>query len=101
MNTNHYKLFSDLSSEQSHLTGLDDAHARRAQTRDFSDPLYWHGSDELLNAFVNDVKARLRNKIGGRFIHIAKKYDVLLRSSGWLNNFHNILEKASLGNCTR
>lgn len=73
----HYKLFSDLSSEQiSSLTGLDEAHARRAQTRDFSDPLYWHGSDELLNAFVNDVKALgYEIKIGGRFIHIAKNTD--------------------------
>ncbi|MBH0051804.1 HAD-IIB family hydrolase [Pseudoalteromonas sp. SWYJZ19] len=73
----HYKLFSDLSSEQiSELTGLDDAQARRAQTRDYSDPLYWYGNDELLTAFVNDVEALGYDiKIGGRFIHIAKNTD--------------------------
>ncbi|MEI8654577.1 HAD-IIB family hydrolase [Pseudoalteromonas sp. Hal273] len=73
----HYKLFSDLSSEQiSELTGLNDAQARRAQTRDYSDPLYWYGNDELLTAFVNDVEALGYDiKIGGRFIHIAKNTD--------------------------
>ncbi|WP_165729566.1 HAD-IIB family hydrolase [Pseudoalteromonas sp. 31A1] len=73
----HYKLFSDLSSEQiSELTGLSDAQARRAQTRDYSDPLYWYGNDELLTAFVNDVEALGYDiKIGGRFIHIAKNTD--------------------------
>jgi len=73
----HYKLFSDLSSEQiSELTGLSDAQARRAQTRDYSDPLYWYGKDELLTTFVNDVEALGYDiKIGGRFIHIAKNTD--------------------------
>ena len=73
----HYKLFSELSSEQiSELTGLNNAQARRAQTRDYSDPLYWYGSDELLDTFVNDVTALgYEIKIGGRFIHIAKNTD--------------------------
>ncbi len=73
----HYKLFSELSSEQiSELTGLNNAQARRAQTRDYSDPLYWYGSDELLNTFVSDVTTLGYDiKIGGRFIHIAKNTD--------------------------
>ena len=73
----HYKLFSELSSEQiSELTGLNNAQARRARTRDYSDPLYWYGSDELLDTFVNDVTALgYEIKIGGRFIHIAKNTD--------------------------
>ncbi|KTF11630.1 HAD-IIB family hydrolase [Pseudoalteromonas sp. 10-33] len=73
----HYKLFSELSSEQiSELTGLNNAQARRAQTRDYSDPLYWYGSNELLNTFVSDVTALGYDiKIGGRFIHIAKNTD--------------------------
>ena len=73
----HYKLFSELSSEQiSELTGLNNAQAKRAQTRDYSDPLYWYGSDELLNTFVSDVTTLGYDiKIGGRFIHIAKNTD--------------------------
>jgi len=73
----HYKLFSNLTSEQiSELTGLTDAQAKRAQTRDYSDPLYWYGNDDLLNTFVQDVKALGYDiKIGGRFIHIAKNTD--------------------------
>jgi D-glycerate 3-kinase len=73
----HYKLFSHLSSEQiSALTGLSDAQARRAQTRDHSDPLYWYGDEALLNTFVKEIKALgYEIKIGGRFIHITKNTD--------------------------
>jgi len=73
----NYKLFSELSSEQiSTLTGLTDTQAKRAQIRDYSDPLYWFGNNELLNEFVEDIKALgYEIKIGGRFIHISKNTD--------------------------
>ena len=74
---NQYKLFSELDAEQiGQLTGLNNEDALRAQKRDYSDPLYWQGGDELQTKFIKEVKGLGYDiKVGGRFIHITNNTD--------------------------
>ena len=72
-----FKSFSQLTVDEIvELTGLDHEQAGKACRREYSDPLYWYGSEsqfkqlELLCAHVNVDVVR-----GGRFVHLLSGAD--------------------------
>ena len=70
-----YKGFSDMSSDEISLaTGLSEEDASLANTRQFSEPLRWLGSEETKIDFSRHMKAAGANVLqGGRFVHISGK----------------------------
>ncbi|MFQ3230743.1 HAD-IIB family hydrolase [Reinekea sp.] len=66
--------FSYLTTEQiSELTGLSTPAAIKAQQREFSDPIYWFGSNELYRSFQQTMESQgLKVVRGGRFVHLLK-----------------------------
>jgi D-glycerate 3-kinase len=72
-----YSLFSQLSTQSVvEMTGLSSDEAKRAQTREYSDPIYWQGTEEQLSEFINEAtQAGYTVQTGGRFIHLTKNTD--------------------------
>jgi mannosyl-3-phosphoglycerate phosphatase len=57
-------------------TGLDDAAARRAAQRAYSEPIVWEGTGDERSAFLAALEARgLRGVQGGRFLSVQGRYD--------------------------
>lgn len=67
-----FQRFSQLSPSQiTHLTGLSIDAARLALQREFSDPLYWRGNDEVLSCFIERLSEQGYECVrGGRFVHV-------------------------------
>ncbi|GAP74470.1 d-glycerate 3-kinase, plant type [Pseudoalteromonas sp. SW0106-04] len=68
-----FRSFSQLSSKRlSALTGLTGEALTQAQTRHYSDPFYWQGSDKVLHQFTLAAQ-KLGCEVlrGGRFVHLS------------------------------
>lgn len=67
-----YLSFSAASLEEIvEATGLTEEQARAAQSRDYSEPLLWRGSEEEKQAFASRARAAgLSTLQGGRFLHL-------------------------------
>ena len=58
------------------LTGLSDEEAALANQREFSEPVYWHGSDARRDAFVGELQSRGATVAqGGRFLGVTGACD--------------------------
>lgn len=70
-----YQGFSDMSDDELSLaTGLSLQDAHLANTRLYSEPLHWLGSEEQKAAFKIKLKSAGANVLqGGRFVHISGK----------------------------
>jgi mannosyl-3-phosphoglycerate phosphatase len=83
----HYRFtgFSELSvAGLVELTGLDEARARHALARQFSEPLLWQDSEAAMIAFRREIAAAgLSTLRGGRFLHVLGQTDKG-RSMTWL-----------------
>ena len=91
-----YSLFSELTSEQvMKMTGLNQLQATQAQTRQYSDPLYWHGDEQQLNEFINAISVYgYEVKVGGRFVHIGKNTDKSMAQQWLVQQFNTQFTKA-------
>lgn len=67
-----YESFAQMSLERiAELTGLDLKSAELAAARQYSEPLYWKGSDEQREQFIQEIKSLGASPlIGGRFLHV-------------------------------
>jgi mannosyl-3-phosphoglycerate phosphatase len=67
-----FETFGDMDVARiAQLTGLDKESASLASQRQFGEPIYWHGSDDQRQQFID--KAKLLGAfplLGGRFLHI-------------------------------
>ncbi len=77
------------------LTGLSEFEAASAARREYSDPLYWTGSDEQFQALIQYCSAENVNVVrGGRFVHLLKGSDkgkALL----WLSQLYKEIDEVS------
>ncbi|MGR8948922.1 MAG: HAD-IIB family hydrolase [Gammaproteobacteria bacterium] len=67
-----YQAFSKMNiAEVQALTGLDETAAAKAQSREYSEPIIWHGNDEDLARLKSFLSNRGLSIIeGGRFHHV-------------------------------
>lgn len=86
---NCYRLFSELSAQEvSELTGLSVEQSKLALTREYSDPIYWQGSDEQLSEFLTLLEPLdYEVLVGGRFIHLNKQTNKGQAQNWLLNQF--------------
>ncbi|WP_404343837.1 HAD-IIB family hydrolase [Pseudoalteromonas mariniglutinosa] len=70
----HYQFFSNMSPERiAALTGLNSEQSQLALTRQYSDPVYFTGSDTERDALQKIMTAQdYQVLIGGRFMHMSK-----------------------------
>lgn len=83
-----FKAMSSMAAEDVQaLTGLSEASAKDALTREYSDPLHWLGTDEQLVA-LTEICAQKDIQVvkGGRFVHLLKGSDKG-RALQWLNSY--------------
>lgn len=82
--------FSDMSTKQlSDNTGLTEHQAQHANTREFSEPLLWQGTDEQHTKFTAVMQKAGANVLkGGRFTHISGDSNKG-RALTWLTNLFN------------
>lgn len=68
----YYRLFSQLSAQEvSQITDLSLAQSELARIREYSDPLFWQGTEQQLLDFLEAIKPLgYEVLIGGRFIHL-------------------------------
>lgn len=86
----HYKIFSRLSEKElSELTGLSVDEARRAQQRDFGEPVWWQGDDTMKQGFIEELESLGAHVLhGGRFLHVSGDCDKG-RALTWLSNLYS------------
>ena len=85
-----FQPFSELDVEQvMTLTGLSQEHAARALQREFSDPLYWLGSEEQFQQ-LHQLCAQQGIDVvrGGRFVHLLQGSDKG-RAVRWLTEWYD------------
>lgn len=73
-----FKGFFDMGfKELSELTGLTHDAAKRALSRETSEPIIWEDTDDKWNLFINEIgKHDIKAELGGRFYHLMDKaYD--------------------------
>lgn len=89
--------FSQLSlSQLMSLTGLSASAASQAAQREFSDPLYWFGSDVQFNQLQQLCKAQGIDVVrGGRFVHLLKGSNKG-RAVRWLTQWYGEHEAQSV-----
>ena len=89
--------FSEMSlADLSSCTGLAESSAKAAKNRDYSEPLIWEDTPELLDWFRSNLeKNDLSIVKGGRFYSITGKHD---KSSGfqWIRNFFKTTENPNV-----
>lgn len=69
---NQYEAFGDMDIQRIvELTGLGVKKAELAATRQYSEPLFWTGSDAEQEQFIKDIKGMGAHPLkGGRFLHV-------------------------------
>lgn len=88
--------FSDWSAEKiAQITGLSDAKARLAATREFSEPILWRGDNNSRLAFEQRIAdQQLRLVRGGRFYSLQGQFDKA-QAMRWLKSYyqreHNVI----------
>lgn len=67
-----YECFAQMSIERiCELTGLAYKAAELAATRQYSEPLFWKGTEEQKTTFIDEIKSLGASPlIGGRFLHV-------------------------------
>ncbi len=88
--------FSQLGDQGiAQATGLDAKSAALANSRDYSEPLLWQGTDDELAAFIETLKERgYTALVGGRFLHITTGYDKG-KALAWLMARYQAADQAS------
>lgn len=81
--------FSSMTPEEiSKCTGLGIEKALLAATREFGEPLRWHGSDEEKETFVRQIEEEGGTVLqGGRFLHVGDKVNKGVAMQ-WLKGFY-------------
>ncbi len=85
----YYRLFSQLSvQEVSQITGLSVEQSELARIREYSDPLFWQGTEQQLLDFLEAIKPLgYEVLIGGRFIHLNRGTNKGIAQNWLLNQF--------------
>lgn len=86
-----FKLFSELSCQEvATLTGLNEAQSKLALTREYSDPIYWQGTELQRTEFIQKMTAvGYEVLVGGRFIHLNRQTNKGKAQNWLLNQFKN------------
>jgi len=84
-----YQLFSELTpSKVASLTGLGIEQSKLALAREYSDPIYWQGTDQQLQVFLARMETLgYEVLVGGRFIHVNKQTNKGKAQNWLLNQF--------------
>ncbi|MGH1472546.1 MAG: HAD-IIB family hydrolase [Cellvibrionaceae bacterium] len=92
-----YSKFHDLTIEEIvNLTGLSKESAELANTREFSEPLHWIGTEKELEAFTAlAIDHKLNVLVGGRFVHLLGKTNKGLATQTLANRYLQYGEKKS------
>jgi len=85
-----YQGFSNLTLEEiSNLTGLSEEDAAKANEREYTEPLLWHGENKSKHQFIDYMESLGAKMLqGGRFLHVGGHSDKG-KALTWLAELYN------------